>query len=73
MNKIEPQLVERWSGQWVLGAQSVHTKKGTDQEPSLGTQVSLQDCDMTQRRMPWTTEAGSPGNLGGRHVGLLSC
>lgn len=55
MNKIEPQLVDRW--RWsvgVRGFRSVHTKKGTDQEPSLGTQVSLQDCDMTQRRMPWT-------------------
>lgn len=38
----------------VRGSGGVHTKKGTGQEPSLGTQVRLQDCDVTQGRMPWT-------------------
>ena len=38
----------------IRGFGGVHIKKGTGQEPSLGTQVHLQDCDVTQGRMPWT-------------------
>lgn len=38
----------------VRSFRSVHTKMDTGQEPSLGAQVSLQDRDMTQRRVPWT-------------------
>lgn len=48
MNKIESQLVERW--RWSVGVRGfggVHTKKGTGQEPLLGTQVRLQDGDVT--------------------------